>query len=64
MALAERHGVEVLIVHASHPSIVAATLAARAHGARAFVETCPHYLHLDDGDLAMTAPLGPRPGLA
>ena len=62
LAVAERHGVEVLIVHASHPSIVAATIAARGRGVRAFVETCPHYLHLDDGDLArlgswaMTAP--------
>ena len=62
LELAERHGVEVLIVHASHPSIVNAVTAARSRGVAAFVETCPHYLVLADSDLAeqgawaMTAP--------
>ncbi len=56
LALAERFGVEVVIVHASHPSIVAATAGARERGVRAFVETCPHYLHLEDEDLATLGP--------
>lgn len=62
LALAEIHDVETLIVHASQPEIVAAIAAANARGARAFAETCPHYLHLTDRDLetagawAMTAP--------
>ena len=62
LALAEANHVEVLIVHASHPSIVAAVVDSRTRGGAAFVETCPHYLHLTDTDLeaqgawAMTAP--------
>ena len=62
LEVAGRHAVEVVVAHASHPSVVAAVHAARARGVDAFVETCPHYLHLDDGDLsalgpwAMTAP--------
>lgn len=52
LELAARHRVEVVIVHASHPSIIGAVAAARGAGVRAFVETCPHYLHLDDADLA------------
>lgn len=62
LALAGATGVEVLIVHASHPTIVAAVRSARARGIAASAETCPHYLHLADDDLmtkgawAMTAP--------
>ena len=52
LELAERRRVEVLIVHASHPSIVHAVLTARSRGVAAFVETCPHYLVLADPDLA------------
>ena len=73
LALAERTGTVVTIVHASHPGVVARVIAARARGVNARVETCPHYLHLTDADLAtagawaMTAPpvrdAGARAGL-
>ena len=62
LELAGRHRVQVVIVHASHPSIVEAVRAARVRGVDAFVETCPHYLHLTGEDLdalgpwAMSAP--------
>jgi dihydroorotase len=60
--LARANRVEVVIVHASDPSIVATVHEARTRGARAWVETCPQYLTLTSDDLrqqggwAMTAP--------
>lgn len=62
MELAARYRVHVVIVHASHPSVVDAIAEARERGVAAIAETCPHYLHLAADDLiqqgawAMTAP--------
>lgn len=56
VSLAARTGVRLYLVHASSPEAV--DLVGRAVAAkrlRASVETCPHYLHLDDRDLARQA---------
>jgi allantoinase len=62
LQLAATVGARVYIVHASQSGVVERVTTARASGVRAFVETCPHYLHLTDADLraqggwVMTAP--------
>ena len=62
LALAAQQRVATYIVHASQPAVVEAVRMAAAGGMSAWAETCPHYLHLTDADLArlgaraMTAP--------
>jgi dihydropyrimidinase len=46
--VAERVDAPVYFVHQSTPSAVNLVLAARQRGVRAFSESCPHYLTLDD----------------
>ncbi len=48
LGVAERVGAPVYFVHQSTPSAVGLVLAARQRGVRAFSESCPHYLTLDD----------------
>ena len=45
------------IVHSSVADSVELALAARAQGAQVYVETCPHYLALDESDLDKYGPL-------
>jgi allantoinase len=62
LRIASLFGTPTYIVHASSPLVVDRVIAARSDGLSAWVETCPHYLHLTDADLreqggwAMTAP--------
>ena len=44
LALAERSGLRVHIVHVSSADVLAPIVAARARGVRVTAETCPHYL--------------------
>jgi allantoinase len=61
LALAARTRARTYLVHASHPAVVDRVEAASSRS-RVWVETCPHYLHLDAADLerlgarGMTAP--------
>lgn len=48
LAIAERVDAPVYFVHQSIPSAVGLVTAARQRGVRAFSETCPHYLTLED----------------
>ncbi|HHW06026.1 MAG TPA: dihydropyrimidinase [Clostridia bacterium] len=48
IALAEKRGVPVYIVHVSTGEGAAVIAAARARGVKVYGETCPHYLVLDD----------------
>lgn len=48
LAVAERIDAPVYFVHQSIPSAVGLVQDARRRGVRAFSETCPHYLTLDD----------------
>jgi allantoinase len=56
--LAGETGASVHFVHVSTPAAVREVAAARAQGVRATLETCPHYLALDEDDLARLGPYG------
>jgi allantoinase len=56
--LAGQTGASIHFVHVSTPEAVREVAAARAAGVQATVETCPHYLALDEGDLARLGPFG------
>ncbi|MCC7371430.1 MAG: allantoinase AllB [Chloroflexi bacterium] len=58
LLLARETGASVHFVHVSTPEAVREVAAARAHGVRATLETCPHYLALDEDDLARLGPYG------
>ncbi len=55
-AAARSAGARVHVVHASSGAAVDAVARERARGADVTVETCPHYLWFDDGDLARVGP--------
>jgi dihydropyrimidinase len=71
IALAERSGAAVYIVHLSSAEGLEAVRAGRARGARVFAETCPQYLCLSDAEyerpgfeaamFVMSPPLRPAP---
>lgn len=48
LGIADRVDAPVYFVHQSIPSAVGLVVAARQRGVRAFSESCPHYLTLDD----------------
>ncbi len=48
LELARQAGAAVYLVHVTLPEVAAEVGLARARGARAFAETCPHYLLLDE----------------
>jgi dihydropyrimidinase len=48
LGLAEESGAAVYLVHVTLPEVAEEIRAARARGVRAYGETCPHYLLLDD----------------
>ena len=52
LLLARETGASVHFVHVSTPEAAALVAAARAAGTSATLETCPHYLALDEDDLA------------
>jgi allantoinase len=56
--LAGQTGASIHFVHVSTPSAVREVAAARAEGIKATLETCPHYLALDEDDLARLGPYG------
>jgi allantoinase len=56
--LAGQTGASIHFVHVSTPDAVREVTAARAAGIQATVETCPHYLALDEDDLARLGPYG------
>jgi allantoinase len=56
--LAGETGASIHFVHVSTPAAVREVVAARAGGVRATLETCPHYLALDEDDLARLGPYG------
>ena len=56
LGLAEDTGAAVYLVHVTSPAVCDALAQARARGVRAFAESCPHYLLLDDEVYA-----GPHP---
>jgi allantoinase len=58
LLLAAETGASVHFVHVSTPGAVQEVAAARAAGVRATLETCPHYLALDEDDLARLGPYG------
>lgn len=58
LLLAEETGASIHFVHVSTPGAVREVAAARARGVRATLETCPHYLALDEDDLARLGPYG------
>lgn len=72
IALAERSGAPVFIVHLSSAEALEAVRAGRARGARVFAETCPQYLCLSDAEyerpgfeaamFVMSPPLRPAAG--
>jgi len=49
LAIAEHVGAPVYFVHQTTPASIDLIRAARRRGVRAYTETCPHYLALDDG---------------
>lgn len=57
LQLAEASGARVHFVHVSTPEAVRSAAAARKRGVAVTLETCPHYLALDDDDLARLGPL-------
>lgn len=66
LGLAGAYGGRVHFVHVSAPGTVRAIDAARRAGVAATLETCPHYLALDEDDLARLGPIAkcappPRP---
>jgi allantoinase len=56
--LAGQTGASIHFVHVSTPAAVREVAAARASGVNATLETCPHYLALDEDDLARLGPYG------
>src|SRR5262249_38178771 len=50
-------GAQVHFVHVSTPAAAERIAAARAAGVAASLETCPHYLALDEDDLARLGPI-------
>jgi allantoinase len=56
--LAGQTGASIHVVHVSTPAAVREVAAARAGGVSATLETCPHYLALDEDDLARLGPYG------
>jgi allantoinase len=57
LLLARESGAAVHFVHISTPSAAAHVAAARAAGVNATLETCPHYLALDEDDLDRLGPI-------
>jgi allantoinase len=58
LLLAGETGASIHFVHVSTPGAIREVSAARAAGVHATLETCPHYLALDEGDLARLGPYG------
>jgi allantoinase len=58
LLLAGETGASVHFVHVSTPEAVREVAAARAAGVRATLETCPHFLALDEDDLERLGPFG------
>jgi allantoinase len=58
LLLAGETGASIHFVHISTPEAARQVAAARASGVRATLETCPHYLALDEDDLARLGPFG------
>lgn len=58
LLLAGETGASIHFVHVSTPGAVREVAAARASGVKATLETCPHYLALDEDDLARLGPYG------
>ena len=56
LGLAGETGAAVYLVHVTLPEVAAEIAAARTRGVRAFGETCPHYLVLDDSVYAGEEP--------
>lgn len=56
--LAEQAGASIHVVHVSTPQAVREVRAARERGVDATLETCPHYLALDEDDLVRLGPYG------
>lgn len=56
--LAGQTGASIHFVHVSTSAAVREVAAARAEGVKATLETCPHYLALDEDDLARLGPYG------
>lgn len=57
LRLAGEYGGRVHFVHVSAPETARAVAAARQRGVAATLETCPHYLALDEDDLARLGPV-------
>jgi len=57
LLLARETGARVHFVHVSTAGAVRLVAAARDQGVRASLETCPHYLALDEDDLARLGPI-------
>ena len=57
LLLARATGARVHFVHVSTPAAARLVAAARAEGLSASLETCPHYLALDEDDLAALGPI-------
>ena len=57
LLLARETGASVHFVHVSTPEAAILVAAARAAGTSATLETCPHYLALDEDDLARLGPI-------
>ena len=57
LLLAREAGASVHFVHVSTPEAAGMVAAARAAGVAATLETCPHYLALDEDDLARLGPI-------
>jgi allantoinase len=56
--LAFETGASIHFVHVSTPTAVREVVVTRAGGVKSTLETCPHYLSLDDDDLARLGPYG------
>ena len=56
LGLARESGAAVYLVHVTLPEVAAEIALARASGVRAFGETCPHYLLLDESVYARPHP--------
>lgn len=57
LLLARETGAAVHVVHVSTPEAAALIATARAAGVAATLETCPHYLALDEDDLVRLGPI-------
>jgi allantoinase len=58
LLLAGETGASIHFVHVSTPEAARQVAVAKASGVRATLETCPHYLALDEDDLARLGPFG------